>query len=345
MKELALLCVLSSLLASQDVSLDQLMAAGIALAQQEKMAEAAAVFERCAKLYPASFEAKYNLALAHVALNQYPAAFDTLNSVSPATADEKAAVHYLTGKIFLNTNHLKEAQQNLASAYAQRPGEENYALELALLYIRSAAYITAIDVLQPSLTVHPQSEELKLELALSDVLAGRYAEGLSLCRELQKQDPALSVSSLIAAFSYCAQSNYQACESEASSALASAHPNPYLYYLRARARWDASAVPDLQDVSAAIQKMPACDVCLLLRGRMFEAAHDNRSAIADLKQAIEVDGQSAAAWYQLSVLYRKAGQPKQASDALKHYRSLHDNGSTQEAESFRNQFLDTMGDH
>jgi len=329
-------------------SLSTLLAAGFLLAQQDRMSEASAVFERCSQQFPSSFEAKYNLALARIALTQYQRALDTLNSISPATVDEKAAVQYLTGKIFLNTNHLKEAQEKLASAYAQRPKEENYALDLALLYIRSAAYVQAIRVLEPSLVVHPASEDLALELALSQVLAGNYSGGIAICRKLQKQDPPLGIPRLIAAFAYCEQKSFHSCEAEASAGLASPYPNPYLYYLRARAGWDSGSTERgrlLEDVSTAIRQMPTCRACLLLRSRMFEASGDNSSAITDIKRAVKGDPQDAGDWYRLSVLYRKEGRSEEASAALRHYRSMHESGSNQEVESFRNQFLETMGNH
>lgn len=343
-------------LLSGPASLGTLLAAGVLLAQQERMAEAAAIFERCSQQFPSSLEAKYNLALARIAMTQYPKALDTLNSIAPVSADEKASVQYLTGKIFLNTNHLKEAQEQLASAYAQRPLEENYALDLALLYIRSAAYVQAIRVLESSVVAHPGSEDLVLELALSQVLAGNYARGIALCRKLQKQDPPSGIPRLIAAFAYCEQKSFTACEAEASAGLASPHPNPYLYYLRARAAWDAGSTEHstehprmLEDVSTAIRQMAACRACLLLRSRMFEASGDNGSAIADIKRALEGETQDASDWYRLAELYRKEGRREEATAALRQYRSTqdnrHDNGSNQEVESFRKQFLDTMGDH
>lgn len=322
-----------------------LLAAGVLLAEHDKLADSAAMFERCSQLYPASFEAKYNLALARISLADYPAALAALNSASPATEEQKIAVEYLTGKVFLSTNHLEEAQKALADAYAHRPNNENYALDLGLLYVRSAAYLPAIEVLQPSLVIHPQSEELSLELAMAEVLAGRYGDGIDLCRKLQQQDPDLSISRLIAAFAYCTQKDYKACEKESSAGLASRHPHPYLYYLRATARWDSGATHSAQildDVSKSIQQMPGCSVCLLLRSRIFEAAHQDASAIADLKRALESNAQSASAWYRLAVLYRKTGQPVEASEALQQYRSIHNDEAAQEAESFRKQFLEDV---
>ena len=150
-----------------------------------------------------------------------------------------------------------------------------------------------------------------MELALAQVLAGNYSAGIATCRKLQRQDPPFGIPRLIAAFAYCEQKSFHSCEDEVSAGLASPNPNPYLYYLRARAGWDSGSTERgrlLEDVSTAIRQMPACRACLLLRSRMFEAAGDNGSAINDIKRAVEGDTQDAADWYRLSVLYRKEGR-------------------------------------
>lgn len=327
-------------LLSGDVSAGTLLAAGIVMAQHDRLDDAAALFERCSERDPESFEAKYNLVLARIGLKQFPAALGVLNSIPTRNTDQKAAVDYLTGKVFLETNHLAEAQKLLAGAYAHSPREENYALDLGLLYIRSGSYVPAIDVLEPALRLHPASEELAVELALADVLANRYSDGISLCRRLQHDGSESALPTLIIAFSECSQKDYQACESESSAGLASAHPHPYLYYLRARALWESGSADRnraLNDASKAIEQMPQCSACLLLRSRIFEAVHEEGSAIADLKKVVGLDPQAGSAWYRLSVLYRKAGLEKQASDALQHYRVLHDDETSQQIESFRRQ--------
>ena len=118
----------------------------------------------------ALFEAKYNLALTRIGLDDYPAAERTLRAMSPGSARETSAVQYLQGKVYSATGRAQEARQSFENAYRKRgtPGDENYALDLALLYIRSSAYVPAIQILQPSLALHPESEDLALELALSD---------------------------------------------------------------------------------------------------------------------------------------------------------------------------------
>ncbi len=323
-------------------NLDTLLSAGILLAQHDKFTEASALFERCSQEYPQSFEAKYNLALAQYALSNFAKALDALHNIAPQSARETAAVEYLEGKVFAATNRLHEAQQTLESAYRADPEEENYALDLGLLDIRSSAYVPAIAILQQALAQHPQWQELKLELSLASALAGRYKEAIALSRSLLHDNASPATARLITAFTLCMDEQYEACKNEAAAGLSSPNPDPYLYYLHAKALSKSDSTgsrPILGDLDIAIARMPACKVCILLRSRVLESNNDNRAAIADLQTLVQQDSKQAAAWYRLAVLYRKTGRSAEASDALHHYRTLQDNQETQEVESFRNQLM------
>jgi tetratricopeptide (TPR) repeat protein len=332
-------------LLSGNESADTLLSAGALLARHDLLADAAAVFQQCAQQFPALFEAKYNLALTRIGLDDYPAAERILHTMSPGSAPETSAVQYLQGKIYSATGRVQEARLNLENAYRSNPGDENYALDLALLYIRSSAYVPAIQVLQPSLALHPESEDLALELALSDALAGKQADSLAVCHKLTERNPGLSTPRVIAAFANCAAASYQACEAEAAAGLALPHPDSYLYYLHAEALWNSGGSElskILSELGVAIDKMPACGVCYLLRSRAREAANDDRAAISDLKAALGQEAQSAQAWYRLSVLYRKAGSLSEADDALRHYRAVRDRQASEEIESFRKQLVGSL---
>lgn len=323
-------------------SLDTLLAAGILLAQRDMFADASTFFERCAQQHPASFEAKYNLALAQIALANFAKALETLHDISPTSVRETAAVEYLQGKVYSATNRMREARQLLESAYQASPDEENYALDLALVDIRSAAYVPAIGILQEALVRHPQSQELRLELALSNALAGQYAAAIALCRSLLSENPASAAARLVSAFTQCMDAKYEACKNEAAAGLSARNPDPYFYYLHARALFSSESGDKaliLRDLDAAIAAMPACSACLLLRSRVLESNNHSRAAISDLETVLRNDPKVAAAWYRLSVLYRKTGRAAEALDALHHFRTLQEQQETQEVESFRNQLV------
>lgn len=321
---------------------DTLLNAGAALAQHDMLPDAARVFAKCMQRFPDSFEAKYNLALARVGLNDYRAAEQVLSSASPRSPRESAALKYLKGKVYAATGRPAQAIQFLQAAYKANPQEENYALDLALLYLRSYAYVPAIEVLKASLARHPDSEELSLELALANALAGRRAESLTLCAKLRREQPDLSTPILIAAFVNCAAADYPACEAEAAAGLSRPKPDPYFYYLHSEALWNSSSqnrAEMLSELNAAVSRMPRCSVCLLLRSRVLDGEGNESAAIADLKAALAHNPQLAQAWYRLSVLYRNAGQTEEAADAVRHYRALQQRQEDAEVNAFREQLL------
>lgn len=304
------------------------------------------MFARGVERFPDSFEARYDLALTRLALNQNREAEAALDGAKPASAPERAASQYLRGKIELASGNPGQARGHLEEAYRARPQEENYALDLALLYIRSEAYVPAIDVLEAATQVHPDSAEIRLELALAEVLAGRSLEAIALAQRLTHDDTEPSLAGLIATFAYCMKGEYQACEDKATEGLRSAHAHPYLYYLRAMARWNLTPAENgapLADLNAAVAKLPACGVCLQLRSRVFESMQDNQAAIADMQTAVEQDARSAAAWYRLSMLYKKTGDKHRQTEALRRYEAIHSRQADQEKESFRQLFLETSG--
>ncbi len=315
------------------------------LGDNDMLAGAEVLFEKCSERFPGSFEAKYNLALSRIGLNDYQSAAKTLQTISPKSPRETSALDYLQGKVYAATGKPQQALQSLQNAYRLNPGEENYALDLALLYIRSSAYVPAINVLKPARVRHPDSQELGLELAVSDALAGQQAEAISVCSDLLRQFPDLSTARVIAAFANCLNENYPACEAEASAGLSLPRPNPYLYYLNAEALWNSGSADRakvLSELGIALEKMPHCSVCLVLRSKVFTAAHDDQAAAADLKAAVKQDAQLASGWYLLSVLYRKTGKSSEAADAIRHYRTLRDSRANSEIESFRKQLLDSF---
>jgi tetratricopeptide (TPR) repeat protein len=330
-------------LLARSESIDVLLTAGALLAQHDMLADAAALFKTCAKRFPNSFEAKYNLALAQIGLSEYRPAAATLQAMSPDSLRETAAIEYLRGKVYSATGRKSQARQSFENAYRANPADENYALDLALLYIQSSAYLPAIHVLQGARATHPESSDLALELALSQALSGQSAAAISVCQEMIKRDPSQPTPRLIAAFAHCFAENYQACESEAATGLSLAGANPYLYYLHAEALWNSHSTDNrkiLEELNTAIGKMPQCGVCLLLRSKVLDAAQHDGAAIADLRTALALDPQLAQAWYLLSMLYRKTAQTAEASAAIQRYRALHDAQQDSEIESFRKQFMD-----
>ncbi|MBV9301286.1 MAG: hypothetical protein JOY62_12690 [Acidobacteriaceae bacterium] len=334
--------LLEAALTSSKQPEDTLLAAGALLAENDLLREAAAIFARCAEEYPSSFEAKYNLALAQIELADFGNATKTLDSISPVATPHTAAVDYLRAKVEAATGNPGQALKDFEKANRADPANENYALDLALLEIRSYAYVPAIAVLRPTLAAHPGSEELNLELALSLALSGQRNAAVEVCHKLMKEHPELTLPHVIAAFSECVDADYHACEAEAAAGLRLPNASPYLFYLQSEALWNLGSSDRtlmLQNLDMAVTRMPECTACLLLRSRVREAVGNTNGALADARSAITHDPQFASAWYRSALLYRKLGYEKEAADALIQYRALRDRERNEEQKSFERQFV------
>jgi len=329
-------------LLSAATGLNKLLEAGSLLAEKGRLEESARLFERSRERFPASFEARYNLALARFALNQLVPAQNALEGAQPSSEREKSAILYLQGKIQMAAGDMANAKNNLEEAYRRAPQEENYALDLALLYIRSSAYVPAADLLEAAIVQqHLTSNEIRLELALADALAGRAAKAIAASNTLAGDTNTRSIAALITTFAYCHENDFAACRADAAQALAAPQPHPYLHYLRASALWNLSpqeTQPILDDLNIAVEKLPACGVCLQLRSRVYESTGKEMAAIVDLQRSVTIDPQSAAAWYRLFQLYKKTGKKPQEAEALRHYQAIHKQQTDDEADSFRSQF-------
>lgn len=324
---------------------DALLRQGLDLAAREDFAGAAEVFERCLKINPSSFEAGYNLALARLALKEPQQALGALNSVTAQSVKQQALHDYLGGKILAEAGHANEGIQRMAASFRTDPSNENCALDLGLAYIRAQAYVSAVDVLTKVVNLQGGSDLVVLELALAEALAGQNDEAITHSRRLLARGGD-SLPRLIQVFALNSKGNYAESVQTATNALSRLHPNPYLHYLRADAKWKSQTtdpVEILDDLDQAVQALPECTVCLLLREKVNEKLGKDSAAIADLEHATQIDPKLGQAWYRLSVLYRKQGKLPEAAGALNKSKALRDDEAQHDREYFSGQAVGVLG--
>src|SRR5438094_1299191 len=149
--------ILGQVLKRDRVPPDVLLKAGLALARRELYSEAAQAFARCVRENPAIFAAHYDLALAEFAQQKLPEARAALDDAPRRSATEELALLYLRGKIESALGRTSEAQHDLEAAFSAAPQQENYALDLGLLYLRERAYSRAEDTFRRGASFNPQS--------------------------------------------------------------------------------------------------------------------------------------------------------------------------------------------
>ena len=333
------------LLALPKPSADALLRTGVNLAQHELYAEATEIFGRCVKDEPGLFEAYYNLALAELALRQYPAALSTLQRAPRASPPEEVARTYLRGKVELALGQEALAERDLAAAFASAPQEENYALDLGLAYIRARTYDRAVDVFEKAESFHRDSPFLLLGLGLAQFLHGQNSESVETCHTVLRQHPDFSPARVMLAFALTMQGNVDEAAHVAAQGLEEPDPLPYLYYIHAAAllkQQSRGFEGILKELAIAERAIPACGLCYIAASKAHQKMGDRTAATTDLEKALKLDSSLAEAWYRIASLYDQEGRHDEAQVARHRFEDLKGRKSSGESEMLRGVFLKTL---
>ena len=334
------------LLAESNVSPETLLRMGAELAQHNLFAEAATVFGKCAKENPALFEGYYNLALAQLALGRNTEALATIQKAPLASPDREVARTYLRGKIDLALGRKDQAEQDLTAAFTAAPKEENYALDLGLLFLIRQKYQAALNVFERAKGYHQDSVYLLLGLALAQYLGGESAESINTCRALLNLQPDFSPARVLLAFDLTITGDADEAVKVSALGLNDPAPFPYLYYIHAAALLKQQS-PDytgiLTDLGRAERSIPGCALCYLAQSKAHQKMGRRDAAIVDLNEAIRLDPTLAECWYRLASLYEQEGRKAEAQQARQKFEDLKENKADRDSEMLRGVFLKTLG--
>jgi len=340
---------LQELLQQPALKADDLLAAGVNLAQHDLYDEAARAFSRCVKDYPDLFEGYYNLALTELALGKIPEAFNSIDRAPQDTHEKEIMRSYLRGKIEAAGGRPAEAERDLLVAFRAAPQEENYVIDMGLFYLKQQSYPKAIAVFQTGATTVPSSIFVLFGLSLAQFLGGQPSESIRTCDKVLKLDKDFPTARTLLAFVLCMQGRYQDAMQAAEAGLSSGQSFPYLYYVHALAEIKLQSKDYdvmLRDLTFASKNIPACSLCYLSQSKVHQSMGRRDEATADLEEAVRLDPSLAEAWYRLASLYQQAGRHDDALRARAQFEKLKAEKSNKDTEIIRNAFIDAMeGSH
>ena len=337
---------LDELLARPQLDSDVLLRVGIHFAQKGLYTQAASAFGRCTRDYPSIFEGHYNLALAELAQKHYAQALAAIRQAPQGSEGEAAASLYLRGKIEADQGRTSEAEQNLSSAFEREPGQENYALDLGMLYLRTHQYPKAESVFARGLDRNPSSPYLLLGQALAQFLSGRTAQSVQTSRYLLGLEPEFSPARLLLGFALYLDGNMAGAKRVTSEGLKLPNPNPYLYYLEAAVllkQHTGEYARILDDLSVAEGDIPACSLCYLASGKAREEEGDLPRALSDFEKAVQLGPGLSEGWYHLASAYDRLGKKDEAARAREHFHQMKQKEDESEKEVMRGVVLQSFG--
>jgi tetratricopeptide (TPR) repeat protein len=261
--------ILDQLLTRPTLDPDLLLRTGMDFADHGMYPEASRANARCAHDRPQDFEAHYNLALAELAQDELPEALSTIEHTPQRSPTEDAARLYLRGKVEAALGQNDSAERDLSAAFAKRPGEENYALDLGVLYLRGGSYVRAEAVFARGVRSHAASVYLLLGQALAQFLGGHTTDSVATCRGLLNLHPTFSPARLLLSFSLYLDGKLDEAQKLAAAGLGRPHPDPFLYYLDAAilVKRQSQDYPRIfGELDAAAKAIPACGLCYVAEG-------------------------------------------------------------------------------
>jgi len=337
-----LACLLLRSAAAQNDA-DGLLASGVELAQKENYSKAIVKFEQYIAKRPESFEGRYDLALALLALGRLSEARNSMERAVAHDAAERGAKAYVLGKVDQELGRTDEALRELSDAYKGSKGQENYALDFGVLLIRQTKYPEAMNLFKEALDLHPGSAYLRLGLAMAQAFGGKSHEAAATCKDLLNRAPNLAPASLLLAFSHYLAGEYEQAERAAAKGLESPSASPYLAYVDAAALVKLNSKETdriLRELDAADKGIPKCSLCRLVRSKAHQDAGNLEAAIGDLESVVNgIAPDLPTAWYRLAALYKKAGRNADAEAALNKFQRIKTTEADADAELLRRALL------
>lgn len=343
----AVLDLVEQVLSDPHLGLDSLLEIGAKLAEHDYFVQARAVFNRCIHQYPASFEARYNLALSDVALHDFTGAQKTLDGLKQLSKEQQLARDYLQGKIYDAIGQPELALQNLVKAFQGAPEQENYGLDLGLFLLREKLYARALTVFQTTLRYHPASVYVALGLGIVQMFTGVPANVIATSRAILARNPNFQPARLLLVLALHMNGKDRACVEESTSGMNKSDLDAFFRYLHASCMLktnshDYSAMQ--QDLELAARGIPGCAFCYFMLSKVHESMGNDAAAILDLETLTgTVDSQFSQGWYRLASLYKRAGRSADAAKALEKVREIKTRKTDNEIEYLRGVATLTLG--
>ena len=338
---------LNALLAQPDLTADLLLRAGNAFAQRELYMQASRAFARCVRAHPDVFEGHYNLALAELAQNHWAEALSAIEAAPHGSDADETARLYLRGKIESGLGQTEPAIQDLSKAFERDPREENFALDLGLVFLRSHKYSQAQQIFTRGADLNPHSSYLMLGLALAHFLGGTTKQTIEISRRLLDFEPAFSPARILLGFTLYMDGNLDDARKVTAAGLHLPAPNPYLYYLDAailERQHSRESAHIFQDLAAAEKGIDECALCYVVSGKVREAQGDLSAAASDFETAVRMTPDLSEAWYHLASAYDRLGRTSDAARARERHNQLRAGKEDRDRQMLQNVILKGIGE-
>ena len=251
---------------------------GVLLAERKMYPAAVARFRRIVEVQPASWTAKFDLAVALIDANELPEAIGVLEPLATERSND-AKLFTLLGAAYEATGDYPRALKAYASAVQNDPDNSDLYLDYTRLLMDLDRYGEAAQIVQQGIKNAQDAYALNLRLGSIDMTLGQYDHARQLFQKAINEHPDIALGYVALAQAYMRDGK------------------------------DADAAKLLADVRG---KLPPDAMVEYFYGLALSHLSQNDKAIAALQRSVQLDPKVAESHYELGKLYFQLEQIPQA---------------------------------
>jgi superkiller protein 3 len=259
-----------------------------------------------------------------------------LLGVERALGVDSADLHSMVGACQYHLQNPVQAVAEVQRSIQIDPGNEDYYIQLAQIFIDYNTPEAAIQLLEPAVTRFPHSARIRYVLGVSCLKTARMKDAeqhLKGSLQLRPRDP-LALGAL--AVLYEGVRNWDSLLDVSKSIIGLPQHAAEGYYYQAEAyfnllRGQPSLYPEVESlVKKCVTMQPNSSSAHLLLARFLIERGSYSEAVESLKRAIALDPQSENAYYHLALAYGKLGETQKQSEAFEKFKALSQQGKKPE---------------
>lgn len=280
-----------------------------------------------AKDYPNPYPVAYNLALTQYHLGKFRECAVTLEEIR--TRFKTNDVLNLLGLAYLELGEFKKALETLQEGMRNNPLDERNYVAAAKLAAEAQKAALGLQILDRGLRYSPESYPLLMQRGYLRLLQGQYTDAEHDYRTAMEIQTDSSRTRLGLAFVFMASQRHSEAAAMAKEAIKLNSSSALAHFLigelliiggvRPGTPAEEEAVSHLEK---AVSLQPRFAVAHVSLGKLYLKRKELSLAIQEFKRAIQDDPSETAAYYQLSVAYRKKGEKEKALEALSKVQTL-----------------------
>ncbi|HKQ06469.1 MAG TPA: tetratricopeptide repeat protein [Blastocatellia bacterium] len=313
---------------------------GSALLQAGLFNEAAAELSAAVTSEPANAQMILQLARAHLARKDVPAAGRALEG-AVARGLQAAEIYAALAEVYEASGHVENAIPAMRLAIERDPKNEDYRFRYAMLLTDTKVPAAAIIRLQEALKVFPDSVKLWFALGVAQSASNQTAEAMQALEHALKLDPRCAPALAYLGVTLATQGSYTEAVEYYEKSLAINDRTAVVHYLAADAILNQTAADTARaevHLTRALELDPTLAAARLARAKIYMRGNRFAEAAIELEQVVAAEPTLAAAHYQLGRAYTRLRRKAEADAELEKFKALSDS----EKEQAQNQQRDII---